>query len=679
LTLVLRSAARAAPTDRRRFTTAVSTAGVLSLLVYIQVLGGGRFDLKRTAVPGGFFSNIFDLQARAMMDGHLDLRRGSIAIESFIVDGRTYTYFPPWPSLLRMPFFLITDDLDGRFTGISMLLATIVTMAATAGLLWRVRFLVRGTAPMPTWEAAAHGIVVAAVSVGSVNLFLASLPWAYHEVYAWSIATVAVTVWAMVGVLEQATIGNVSMVFVGALLVNLTRSTTGWGCCAALFVCAWHARRNDRRLTNGRRVWGWLVAAGLAAFVAGSIVTWIKFGSPTRFLPLENQVWTQVNAQRRRAMAANGGGLTNIAFLPTTLLTYLSPFNIRLLGRYPFISLPASPPPVIGDVVFDQTYRTGSATAFMPLLFILALIGVRSLITRDPVGWSRRLAIPLFGTAIAFGGVLNYGYLANRYTSDFMPFFIMGSALGVVHLCHTVELSERRRRVPLMLTFMGALGIWGVAANAAAGATAMSLIGGAERLHDYVERQIDVGNVDDLVHRSPSVPATAPADTIQIVGDCDAVFVGTGETFEPWALAGGRTVAAEIEVPDDAGAAVEPLVTFAGTLPADVSFELDGEGQARLVGGTSGDNRTGWFVVPPDGVIELQVGADPTGSSWVVSGPTPDIVIVSTSAFDEQWFRWMRVPDVETGRSRRVGDLTIEWREVSTDEICSRFGSDASP
>jgi hypothetical protein len=678
LTLVLRSAARAASTDRRRFTTAVAVAGGLSLLVYVRVLGGGRFDLKRTAVPGGFFSNIFDLQARAMMNGHLDLRRGSIAIESFIVDGRTYTYFPPWPSILRMPFFLVTDDLDGKFTAISMLLATIVTMAATAGLLWRVRFLVRGSAPIPTWEAAAHGIVVATVSVGSVNLFLASLPWAYHEVYAWSIATVAVTVYAMVGVLDHATIGNVSMVFVGALLVNLTRSTTGWGCCAALMLCAWHARRHDRRLVGGRRLWPWLVAASLVAFSAGCVVTWMKFGSPLRFLPLENQVWTQVNAQRRRAMAANGGGLTNVAFLPTTLLAYLSPFNVRVLARYPFISLPASPPPVIGDVVFDQTYRTGSATAFMPLLFVLALIGVRAVVTRHPVGWTRRLAIPLLGTAIAFGGVLNYGYLANRYTSDFMPFFVMGSAIGVVHLCHVVEESERRHRVPILLTCMSVGCVWGIAANTAVGATAMSLEGGADRLHAYVERQIDVGNLDGVVRHSDTVPTTAPADTIQIVGDCAAVLVGTGETFEPWAVAGARVVAADVHVPDDASAAVEPLVTFAGELPADVAFELDGEGRARLVGGTSGANRTGWFAAPDDGVVHLQVNADPTGSSWVVSGPTPDIVIVSTSAFDEQWFRWMRVPDVETGSAQRVGDLTIEWREVSTDSICAEFDPDAS-
>ena len=82
-----------------------------------------------------------------------------------------------------------------------------------------------------------------------------------------------------------------------------------------------------------------------------------------------------------------------------------------------------------------------------------------------------------------------------------------------------------------------------------------------------------------------------------------------------------RDLAADVHVPDDASAAVEPLVTFAGELPADVAFELDGEGRARLVGGTSGANRTGWFAAPDDGVVHLQVNADPTGSSWVVSVP----------------------------------------------------------
>jgi hypothetical protein len=79
--------------------------------------------LRKTAYQNDFY----DLQARAMFHGHLSLANGSLGIEGFVHDGRTYTYFGLFPSIIRMPFLLVTSGLDGRLTAPFMLIAWLLT------------------------------------------------------------------------------------------------------------------------------------------------------------------------------------------------------------------------------------------------------------------------------------------------------------------------------------------------------------------------------------------------------------------------------------------------------------------------------------------------------------------------------------------------------------------------
>ena len=56
-------------------------------------------------------------------------------------------------------------------------------------LMWRVRLLLRGNAALGRAEAVALGVLLFTVLAGSVVLFLGSLPFVYHEAYAWAIAS----------------------------------------------------------------------------------------------------------------------------------------------------------------------------------------------------------------------------------------------------------------------------------------------------------------------------------------------------------------------------------------------------------------------------------------------------------------------------------------------------------
>ena len=71
----------------------------------------------------------------------------------------------------------------------------------------------------------------------------------------------------------------------------------------------------------------------------------------------------------------NGGTITGPQFFSSSFVTYFRPDGIRFVDYFPCITLPAEPARSYGGAFLDQSYRTGSVTAFMPLLFLATLWG----------------------------------------------------------------------------------------------------------------------------------------------------------------------------------------------------------------------------------------------------------------------------------------------------------------
>ena len=182
----------ATPSLRR----AASVGAALGLIPFVVVLWDFGLDPLRRGTAAGTNADFFDLQARALFHGHLDVPPGSLGIEAFVVGGRHYLYFPPFPALLRMPLLALTDRLDGRLTAPSMLLAALVLACALVRLaVARAR---GSSAAARRWGASKRSRSAPwsrSVLGGSTLVYLASEPWVYHEVYvwsaAWSVATLA--------------------------------------------------------------------------------------------------------------------------------------------------------------------------------------------------------------------------------------------------------------------------------------------------------------------------------------------------------------------------------------------------------------------------------------------------------------------------------------------------------
>jgi hypothetical protein len=695
------------PTRRSRRVTTATVAGlVVGAIPYFLVLLNFRTDPLRTAVQQRFASNFFDLQASAFLEGRLDVQPGVLGIEGFIVDGKTYMYFPPFPALLRVPVQLLTHSLDGRLTVPSMALAWVVLAVFAARLLWLVRDCIRPESPVSRVDAIGAAVVLAMVTGGTVLTFDAALPWVYHEVYLWATAlAVGSAYWLLRTALEPSP-RTIALLGSFILATALTRTPGGWAMsAAAIGLGTWIALRGrrprrgtgrgtgrgtDRRGGGSRRVGpatGGLVALAGAVPLAASIAyNAVKFGHPYLF-PLESQVWTAVNAHRREALRVNGGTITGPQFLETSLVNYFRPDGIRFVDYFPWITLPAEPARSYGGAFLDQTYRTGSVTAFMPLLVLLAVAALPTLLNPRARGAVAALRWPALGALATGGGVMGYGYLANRYTSDFVPALVVLGTVGWVTLSGWLVRLPRPSR-PLALVPMALLTAFSIAAQVATGSLLAAQTHRGPELVSYLDLQHRVsggrgGTTADLLSRSEDLPDGGGADDLHVVGDCESLYLNTGDRYEPWTLVEQRDMQVDVlPVFERYRAGIVRLIDQQGAEARHVSLEFDHAlPEARLVvEDPDGNFYSPWFEVERGRNIRITTHTEPQRSlTRIRVGRTARYDLhVPINEWNTDWYnepsRLVFVRDHYGGATDHA-IVTNNWGPAPS--LCRRLASDA--
>jgi hypothetical protein len=516
---------------RWRFIWASVIAIAVTAVPFVWLLWsdwGPPNPLRTTA----YENNFYDLQTRAMLHGHLSLANGAIGLEGFIHDGRTYTYFGLFPSIIRMPILLFTSSLDGKLTAPFLLIAWLLTGLFASLLLWRVRFFVRGDAAMGRAEATAFGILLATLMGGTIWMLLATIPYVFNEDIAWSICLTVGSLFALLGVIERPSWGRIIASGVLILCANLDRATTGWACVvAAGLIAIWFLL--GRGGEENRR-WFWpVLASGLIPLVVGSAVNYYKFGVLFGVSNYE-QVWTHVNAYRRRFLAANHNAEEGIIFVPTNLLTYLRPDGLSLSSTFPYVTLPTNPPTAVGGVLFDRLYRTASLPASSPLLFLLGLWGLVTAFRPKPIGQVARTRLLLLAAGGAGASLMLWGYIAPRYLGDFVPFLMLAGAVATADIFRRLESRPRWLRLGTVGA-IGVMALFSITANIGM-AVVPNEESSATQLLNYVTTQKTLSDLtghplrSDVV-RGNSLPAWAPAGRLFVAGRCNALYVSNGENY----------------------------------------------------------------------------------------------------------------------------------------------------
>jgi len=633
---------------------------------YLGVLWDFGFRPWRTMTADGINADFFDVQARALFHGHLDVPPGSLGIEAFVVGERHYMYFPPLPALIRMPILALTDRLDGQLTAPSMVVGWIVLAVALTSLVVRVRSARRGDAPVGRLEAIGFGVLVASITGGSAVVYLASQPWVYHEVYVWSAALAVATLASLLALRDDLSRRRVLITFGLGLATMLTRLPAGWALALATMAAgAWLVvlgrRRPGRPGSGGSTRCAWaLVAAGAVSVLTGSAINWAKFRHVYRF-PIEDHVWSRFSAHRKIVLAFNDGRIDGPQFFWTNLVSYFRPDGARWVPYFPFVTQPARPPTPVGDVLLDEAFRTGSVPAFMPLLFVLAVWGLLVAMRRGGAPGVGLLRIALLGALLITGGVMAFGYIAQRYTSEFVPVLALASIVGFTDVARRLvgcRLAVRRAA----LGGVAGLAAYGMVANVAVGLVNARQDWRGDRLQALIALQHDVSRLtgNPLARQVREVDELAPsgaADELAIVDDCAALYVGTGETSGSWIPVQFREQTFRVEVgAQGTRPGLHSLMWFSGYTLRRLNVQVGADGRLRVVMiGTPPDTAGRWLDVGPGDVVDVTVNGDTAANRFVATATTgsatttPSVVRAPMTEWDQQFVSVPITPHVALG------------------------------
>ncbi len=552
--------------------------GIAAGILFVAILLSGHWTLLHRDPLGGFY----DLQAHSFASFRWNVAAKPLGFEAFLIDGKAYTYYGPWPAALRVPVTLLTRSLDGRLTQLSMLAAFAVALVFTTRLSRRIRLLVSPDRPATRLERWATGGFVFLVGAGSVFLFLASRAFVYHEAELWG---AALAIGAFEFVVAYATaLRRRDLVFASGLatLAFLTRGSVGAGPVAALGVLLvaslWSPTRRWFGLPDDARGLAMAIPLGIAVAVpivlyAG--VNFAKFG--TLFsLPLDQQYFSQINAARRAALAANGGSLFGAKFLPTTLVQFLRPDALRVDGLFPWIAFPPRAH-VFGGATFDTLDMSSSVPASMPALTVLALFGLGGAVRPPATGGPslRVLRAPVVGAIAASLVTLTIAFVAHRYLSDFMPVLVLLAVAGLHLLFRLARGRARTGRKQRLLQAVGGgvvvLAVVSVAINLSLATlyqrklnpgVPRSQLASFLRFQYDLHRHVPGGAPPDVAHGSILPAEPLPAGSLFVVGDCDGLYFSLGNGWR----ALERTPATgryhlDVRFPGAAPTTWQPLVT----------------------------------------------------------------------------------------------------------------------
>lgn len=403
-------------TQHRAFTV---VAGICAV-TFAAMVTNGTF---RLIFPEAF-GNFYDYQAISLLQGRLDVPEGCLSGEAFMYGGKAYGYFGPTPALFRLPFMLFSFGF-GQVSRLVMLFYYVATLAGSYLILRHVLQQLRPARPEPaTWETV---LFTLNVGFGTTAFFLASRAYIYHEAI---LCGIMFAVWSGWFSLRQLTAPG-SKAWIAALLLGVlsihARPPAGLfalvflACCAVLPEIV--AVRN-RQLQRLRRPLAIAVLAGLGVLSFNGL-SYAKFhtidGCPLRLN-------VQYTAARLAKIDSKQLHLSNI---PYGLDTYFFRPNVIVSRKFPWLYCgPILNPAEYPGAKLDLPDHTLAFPVGMTGLFLLATVGCAWLAWRVPGGWVPSAAawaafVPLTLSMCAAIAT------AERYTGDFVPFFICAGAIGL--------------------------------------------------------------------------------------------------------------------------------------------------------------------------------------------------------------------------------------------------------
>lgn len=393
------------------------------------------------------FGDIYDHLAISLVDGRLDLPAEVIGGEAFVVEGKYYGYWAPFPALLRVPLVLTGRTYwVGHTARLMCWLAAMLSVYAAGRIVGELQTLYG----WPCRRAGFWWCYWAALALGTHLPYLLAGTSVYHEAVLWGTATALGALQLGLGFLNT----RRWIQLVGAVLLAgasaSTRATTGYGALigtTGLVGLYWWNNRRGRSGVTGRSVGGRvLLLAGLTV-VMGLLplgYNYVRFGSFVR-LPYEKHP----NIEPWRLEITRHGNFQAVNLVPNAR-SYFDPSQLDVRPGFPYFHLAAYQPKPGSRLEHAEAYA--GIPAFMTGLCVLAVLGLYG-IRRD-----RQVGLLLVGGGATLLSLLAFTAIAHRYEHDLFPLLVLLSGTGALWL------GQRQGPLPALAQALMALllvvGIW---------------------------------------------------------------------------------------------------------------------------------------------------------------------------------------------------------------------------
>ena len=413
-------------------------------------------------------------------------------------------------------------------------------------------------------------VLIAVIGLGSVLFFLGSTAEVYEEAEMWGAAFALGAFYALIGFMQKPTVGRLVSTGLLTTLVYAYSGSVGAGplvavgLVLAVYLLAFVATAAPRLQPAAERLarsFGVEVARSSGRFVAGLTaaigvpaalyvaVNEVKFGTLFSIPDRPSGVHLE-SAHRQAVLAANGGSLFGLKFIPTNLLQFVRPDALSVTRLFPWMFFPGKAF-VLGNLLYDERDWTSSVPSSMPVLFLLALVGdIRRVQAREGplVGFGRACDPQASHCRCRCG---NSGHPHDRLHRPALPRRRGASSASLVRSLVGTSvgraagiLLQRDRLVlscsPCWLLF----GCW----------TSFSLSlfyqrelgpvvtiperAGMVAFQQQVNRALFGGQLLECTVRL-RLPANASALDLAVLGDCRGVYQYDGNTWEPVELGPG--------------------------------------------------------------------------------------------------------------------------------------------
>jgi len=417
-----------------------SFAALLALIsIYVLfLLSNGTFQLFAPEL----FSRAYGNMLMHMLHGEFTVDREVIGYEAFPRDGKAYSYFGIFSSLLRFVALPFTDVTQVELARLSCLAAVVIFIA----LQLRMLLIVHDSLPAGARAPELLAVMVAATVLSGPQIYILASAWIYHEPILWAAAMAAgFNLIVIRAALTRDQLGGRDLVWLATLagLAINTRPSIGVALClgTALLVLwaalQWHSASDPDREISGRaggllkrlepmardrRILAPIAILGWFAIVVG-VVNFEKWGNPFTFA--DYRYATYAEFQENALEVLRNYGAFNLERLWVGALYYATGIPWLLKGVPPFAEF------------LHARYQGIEAPPFTPLLtnpitVLLAAVGLYRLWWKPdlPARCRMILRLTLIGHSAAVLLIFTAMFLALRYRFDLAPFMTLAALIG---------------------------------------------------------------------------------------------------------------------------------------------------------------------------------------------------------------------------------------------------------